>query len=258
MEKTILILEDEKEIAYLYEKSLRKNGYNPILAFDGLEGLDKLKKIKPDLILLDLAMPNMGGLEFYRYICGIDGKPRYPVVVLTARLDLMEVIKDLAIESVLTKPFEAGRLITEIQSVLGRPGENEKSCAKRIVIIEEDKSFADAIAKMLYEMGYNSEVARSGEEGVEKIEKNPPDLALVNLSLTDLSGDLVILKLQQVIKTRNTKYILYASKTHDHDKNVMEGLAKKTGVRLVCECSKPMELLEVVIKICHGLGPQLA
>jgi len=135
MDKTILILEDEREVATLYEKYLRTNGYNPVLASDGLEGKEKLKKIKPDLILLDLAMPNMDGEEFYQYICGLDSVLRYPILVLTARLDLAEVFKDSQVEGILLKPFKATRLLHEIKAIFSGQGH-----AKRAIIVDQPES----------------------------------------------------------------------------------------------------------------------
>jgi DNA-binding response OmpR family regulator len=116
LEKTILILEDEKDVAHLYEKYLRLHGYNPVVAFNGVEGLAKLKEIRPDLILLDLAMPLMNGIEFYRHICNEKGDALYRVLVLTARDDMMETVKSLHSGGVLMKPFQPAFLLKEIEN----------------------------------------------------------------------------------------------------------------------------------------------
>src|SRR5580698_5227275 len=120
MKNKILILEDEKDVARIYAKRLADKGYDPELAYNGLEGLKKLKEIKPDLILLDLNMPQMGGLEFYRHICDPQAKPKYPVLVLTGRADLESLFKNFHIDGFITKPFEAARLIHEIKIILNK------------------------------------------------------------------------------------------------------------------------------------------
>src|ERR1041385_8938785 len=95
MAKTILILEDEQDVANLYAKRLQTQGYQTHVAYNGLQGLDKLKAgIVPDLILMDINMPEMGGLEFYQHICGTSEKPPYPVLVLSARTDLEAFFRD--------------------------------------------------------------------------------------------------------------------------------------------------------------------
>ena len=120
MEKKILIIEDEKEIAQLYAKRLKDKGYELALAHDGLEGLNKLKEFTPDLILLDLNMPNMGGLEFYQHICDPQGKPKYPVLVLTGRADLELLFLEFHVDGFIIKPFEGSRLLNEVEIILNK------------------------------------------------------------------------------------------------------------------------------------------
>ena len=112
MAQKILILEDEKEVGQLYVKSLKDHGYDPLLVLDGLEGIQGLKEVKPDLILLDLGMPKMNGIEFYQYICDSKGKPEYPVLVLTGRTDLQTLFKDFNVDGFIIKPFSREQLLS--------------------------------------------------------------------------------------------------------------------------------------------------
>ena len=117
MLKKILILEDEKELAKLYGKLLKNHGYEVTIAFDGLEGLEKLHQVEPDLIIMDVSMPKMSGVGFYQNICGSDGKPMYPILVVTGRMDLETTFKDLPIDGIILKPFEREDLLKEIKSI---------------------------------------------------------------------------------------------------------------------------------------------
>lgn len=247
MGKSILVLEDEKNVAKLYEKSLKKFGYLPIIAFDGVQGLEKLQIIQPDLILLDLVMPNMNGFEFYHHICDKDGMPKYPILLVTARMDLVGVFKGLYVDGVLIKPFDSVRLINEVANiVLAQEQKRKEQSIKKIVIIDQDQASCKDIANLLTTKGFATQIAHSGEIGVEMITQDPPDLAVVNLGLTDIPGDMVILGLQQVIKSRKTKYILFSHKNYEHNQIIMEKFAGKTGVKLVCEYSSPSELLYAI------------
>ena len=118
MRKKILILEDEQELAKLYEKFLKGYGYDIVLAFDGLQGLEKLKEMTPDLILLDLAMPHMSGIGFYEHVCGSDGKPKYPILILTGRVDLEDSCKSLHVKGLLPKPFKGSHLLKTMETIL--------------------------------------------------------------------------------------------------------------------------------------------
>lgn len=115
MKKNILIIEDEQDVAELYAKLLNAKGFVTQVAFDGVEGLQKLEKFTPDLVLLDINMPKMDGLEFYRKICDENQKPKYPVLILTARGNLEVLFKDFVVDGFIVKPFDGNRLLKEVE-----------------------------------------------------------------------------------------------------------------------------------------------
>ena len=84
-QKNILLIDDEINLQQLMKITLNSRNYHVETANNGLEGLEILKSMKPDLIILDMNMPKMGGLEFYQKICYGKDRPKYPVLVLTAR-----------------------------------------------------------------------------------------------------------------------------------------------------------------------------
>jgi CheY-like chemotaxis protein len=92
MAKRILVVEDEKDLNEAYSLILSQEGYKVFSAFDGAEALDIAKAENPDLILLDLKMPNMDGLEFLRNFKDIKPKKTMPVVVFS-NIDLEKDIE---------------------------------------------------------------------------------------------------------------------------------------------------------------------
>ena len=253
MENKILILEDENEIARLYAKCLKDKGYDPQLAFDGLEGIEKLKDFKPDLILLDLTMPKMNGMEFYKHICGTHDRPKYPVLVLTGRGELEVLFKDFYVDGFIIKPFDGTRLLKEVGIILDKQyTKNNDRSAKRVIIVDDEQEYAEKIRSVFSTAGYKTDIAKSGTSGIEEIMANPPDLAMINLSLEDLSGDLVILRLQQIVKTRRTNALLYVRKNFKHDKVILENFATKRGVKLMFEYRESSELLNAANEILQG------
>ena len=88
--------------------------------------------------------------------------------------------------------------------------------------------------------------ARSGAVAVEKMMQDVPDVALVHLGLTDIPGDIVIYKLSQMSKTMEVKFVLYTSKTAEHDRQVMERISTKTGILTFVEYNHLEELLDAV------------
>lgn len=253
-QKTILVVEDEKDIAELYAQRLQAAGHNTVLAFDGLQGLEKLQEITPDLIILDLSMPKMSGLEFYRRICDGEEKPKYPVLIMTARAELGILFKDFQIDGFLAKPFDGKQFIEEVAIILRKQvWRREDNSPRRIIVVDDDEQALKDISAVFSKAGFKTDVANTAVLGIEKIMSNPPDLAVISLGLGMIAGDLVILRLRQMVKTQLVSFILYVKRNFEHDKTVMEMMATKTGVRLMYEYNDPNELLDAAVQVFQEL-----
>lgn len=117
--KTILIVEDEKPLNEAYQTILKKEGYNVLFAFDGDEALEITKTTEPDLILLDLRMPHVGGIEFLKKYQPGKNHPKVKVVVFS-NLDTQSEIDqayELGAQKYMLKawasPKELARLVKE-------------------------------------------------------------------------------------------------------------------------------------------------
>ena len=117
-QKTILLIDDEVNLQQLIKITLNAKNYHVETAGNGLEGLAKLETMKPDLIILDMNMPKMGGLEFYQKICDGTDRPRHPVLVLTARANMEQLFKPLNIDGFMAKPFEINDLLHEVETII--------------------------------------------------------------------------------------------------------------------------------------------
>ena len=116
----ILIVEDNRESREILEARLVANGYDVITAPDGEAGLSLAKEKKPDLILLDILMPKMDGLEVCRRIKGDSTLPFMPIILVTAKADSKDVIAGLKAggDEYLAKPVNHGALLARVQSML--------------------------------------------------------------------------------------------------------------------------------------------
>ena len=117
----ILVIDDQEDILRLVEATLVPKGYDVVLAYDGKEGLEKLRETSPDLILLDIRMPGLSGFEVLRTI-----RERYdtPVIMLTAVRDASSVrdALDIGADDYVRKPFKRGELLARIRAKLRRAG----------------------------------------------------------------------------------------------------------------------------------------
>ncbi len=122
MTRKIVLAEDEPQIARLIEFKLKKEGYSVISKENGEEALKAIKMDKPDLILLDIMMPVMGGYEVLRRLKEDENLKSVPVIMLTARAQEKDVVKgiDMGAEDYITKPFHPAELLARVKRILGK------------------------------------------------------------------------------------------------------------------------------------------
>jgi two-component system alkaline phosphatase synthesis response regulator PhoP len=117
----ILVVDDERKIVELIRLYLEKDGYRVLVATDGLDGLDLARQKRPDLILLDLMLPGMDGLDICRIL---QAESDVPIIMLTARTtDEDKLIGlELGADDYVTKPFNPREVVARVRAVLRRVG----------------------------------------------------------------------------------------------------------------------------------------
>jgi DNA-binding response OmpR family regulator len=125
MSRSILIVEDDKNIADLLRLYLEKEGMTCHVAGDGLEGLEKFHAVQPDLVMLDIMLPSMDGWSVCRKIRETS---KTPIIMLTAKGELEDKVSGLEMgaDDYITKPFETKEVLARIHAVLRRFGEEEQ------------------------------------------------------------------------------------------------------------------------------------
>lgn len=116
----ILVVEDSATMRHAIEQYLDGTKYNLITAVDGVDGIKKIMLFNPDLILLDIVMPNMNGLDFLKYIRQQEKFKRTPVIIMTSRDDesYREQAMKLNVDVYLKKPYDKSKLVKAIEHVL--------------------------------------------------------------------------------------------------------------------------------------------
>jgi len=245
-----MIIDDEADLTQMIGFQFKSKGFEVQTAGDGVEGLSKVHEFLPDLIILDMNMPRMGGIEFYSKICGLNGRPMFPVLVLTARANVQGLFKDLEIDGFMTKPFEIDQLIAQAELIIKNRSKASSKASKglperpcRICIVENNQKIFDQVSGIFLNADYTVIPAKSGAAGIEKMMEEVPDAALVQLGLEDIAGDIIIYRLSQMAKTMDVKFLLYTSRDFTHDRQVMERISIKTGVFTFVEYTVLEDLL---------------
>ncbi len=119
--RRIVYIEDEPEMIDLVRLILSRKGYEVIGANGGREGLDKVRQNIPDLILLDLMMPDLDGWDVYQQIKADDSTKEIPVIVVTAKAQSIDKVLGLHIAKVddyISKPFSPQELVDSVEKIL--------------------------------------------------------------------------------------------------------------------------------------------
>ena len=128
MKETILIVEDEKDIAKMLEYNLKKEGFRTFWASDGEDALDLAARHHPDLVILDLMLPGIDGLEVCKNLKNDIKASSVSVIMLTAKSQEADKVVglELGADDYMTKPFSPRELIARIKAVLRRTKEKDK------------------------------------------------------------------------------------------------------------------------------------
>lgn len=137
----LLIIEDEKKIARVLSMELEHEGYEVSVEFAGLKGLEKAMSEEWSLILLDVMIPELSGLEVLRRIR--NGGNQVPIILLTARDSVPDKVAglDLGANDYLTKPFQIEELLARIRAILRVHAANRKNQEEQVLIVDDVKVY---------------------------------------------------------------------------------------------------------------------
>lgn len=120
MKKTVLVVEDEMSIATLLKYNLEQAGFDVLIAHDGRDGLNTIVAENPDLVLLDLMLPSLDGMEVCKEVRSL--RINVPIIMLTARDDEFDKVLglELGADDYMTKPFSPREVVARVKAVLRR------------------------------------------------------------------------------------------------------------------------------------------
>ena len=133
----ILVVDDETDILELIRYNLQKEGYRVTTVKTGEEGLQLIRDMKPDVVVLDLMLPGLDGLSVCNRLKRDDTTRNIPVVTLTAKAEDSDIVTglELGADDYVTKPFSPKVLTARIRAVLRRSGENEALLKENVITV---------------------------------------------------------------------------------------------------------------------------
>jgi signal transduction histidine kinase/DNA-binding response OmpR family regulator len=187
--KTVLVIDDNHHDRTFLHRYLSGEGYNVVMAVNGKQGLQMAKEIVPDMITLDVMMPEMDGWETLVALKNDPFLTNIPVV-MSSIIEDRHLAQTLGAVDYLSKPVDKQRLLTTVDKYIA------KFSRGSILVIEDDPDTLEITCDLLVHAGWEVQAAENALEAIKVIQKSPPMLILLDLMMPDMDGFEVIKKLR--------------------------------------------------------------
>lgn len=139
MSHHIVCIEDEEDIQEIIAFNLERAGFNVSLADNGNDGLELVRKAMPDLVLLDVMLPGLNGMQVCKQLKADGATANIPILMLSARSEETDIVKGLTdgADDYITKPFSQAELLARIQVALRRKPKSKALCIKQVCLDPE-------------------------------------------------------------------------------------------------------------------------
>ncbi len=193
----VLIIDDEREVGKVLLPRLNKSGFIASAVASGIDALEYLKKEIPDIIIMDIEMPDMDGYTLLAKIRSDRKTAFIPVIMLTADQSSSNMVKclDLGADDYITKPFEAEEFISRVNAVLRRSKDAAKNTINNILVTGGAGFIGSHLARVLVKMKYNVYVLDDFSTGREKNIEDMAGLKNFNLTRGSVTDEALISKL---------------------------------------------------------------
>lgn len=203
-QKIILLVDDEVDLVEMVSHHLTKKGYRVFTAHNGAEALQQLKVVTPDLVILDINMPKMGGIEFYAENITPHGRAKCPTLILSARANLEEMFEEIEADGFLSKPFDMERLIAEIERI------TNKETSQHVFILDNPKKQeVSRIKQALEKERYAVTVVEDVQTLQQRAKKKMPSFILIEYLQVDNRAERLINEIKTYSHLRDVPVIAY-------------------------------------------------
>ncbi len=203
---TVLVIDDDEHARELMQRFLTHAGYESVITESGLEGLKLAEEIMPDLIILDVMMPELDGWSVLRNLKGNANLANIPVIMMTM-VDAEKVGFSLGATDFLSKPLQRDRLLELLDKYASTPEHNW------ILVIEDDLPSQQMLGRLLEREQWSYKTAEHGKKALEILNENEtPDLIFLDLMMPEMDGFEFIQILRQKPEWQNIPVIVVSAK----------------------------------------------
>jgi DNA-binding response OmpR family regulator len=274
--KKILIAEDDVLLGDAITKKLISAGFEAILARDGLEGYQKMKSAKPDLLLLDIVLPGMDGYEMLEKKREDPKIAKIPVIIVSNSGQPVEINRALALgvkDYVVKAQFDPDEVLAKIKALMRKDeelaspvksledemkqGENHISLnGKKILWVEDDQFLNDIITRKLSTAECVFFHASEGEEALRIVNDEIPDIIMLDILLSGMDGFEILRQVKNNPKTKHIPVILLSNLGQESD--IKKGKSLGAELFLIKATVTPNEIVDKIKEVLAQHNTQTA
>lgn len=246
MVKTILIVDDDPLICETIQKGLKRNFYSTYIANSGKDAIDILNNNKIDIILLDIFIPDISGINLMKQVKQKWGQIEVIIITGNSSQEIaIQALRQGAIDY-LEKPINYEELNTTIGRAVEKIIEKSKlQYSYSILLVDDEKELTNRLSKILKKERYHVLVANNGKEGIDICMKNKVDIIIADIEMPIMNG----IKLLEKVK-KNQSVVEVIMMTGNGDENLAIEALKKGAINYL---RKPIDLAELLISIKQAI-----
>jgi signal transduction histidine kinase/DNA-binding response OmpR family regulator len=246
-EGLVLVVDDDLELLRLTKSQLEREGFSVLTATTGEEGIKQAARRRPDVILLDLLLPDKSGLDVLHILKAEPGTRDIPVLVVSIASDGIRSLS-LGASEWLRKPVDPKALVGTVRRLLdGSAGD-----APSVLVVDDETDTLDFLRDTLRSEGFRVVAAHDGRQALEALAKARPDLVLLDIMMPEQSGFEVLEALAQHPDTASIPVVVLTARADDVD--AQRGLA--LGARKYM--SKPFDVQALIAEVQRQVGARAA
>ena len=272
MGKKILVADDEPHVIQLLSSRLRANGYEVVTAYDGQQCVEIALEERPDLVILDLVMPEGGGLYAFGRLKASPETAAIPIIFVTAyppREALQKQFLEMGAEDFITKPFDSDDLLKKVRKALGKkrqllrkerpprssnlgrePGSKKEEKGKKILVVDDEVQMVRLLASRLKGSGYEVVTACDGQQCVKMAREESPDLIILDLVMPEGGGLYAFRRLKASAKTAAIPVIFITGYPTEHVEEKVLEMGAEAFI------PKPIDSSDLLWKVRRALGEE--
>ena len=224
--KKILIIEDEQILGDMLLNKLLAEGYTAFRELNAEDGLRKMREARPDLVLLDIVMPEKDGYEVLEEVRKDEALKNIPIIIISNSgqpLELKRVLELGAKDYIVKANFSPNEVLDKVRKYINKeeilPDEasKKKNLGVKILIVEDDPLLVSLVGRRLDKEGYKISFVADGLQALKSLESEIPDLMLLDIIMSGMDGFEVLKKIKADPRYDKMAVIIFSNLGQEHE-----------------------------------------